>query len=270
MTRRWMRTPALLAMIMLLVTMAAWARAADHGGTAWIDQPLGWVPITSVPVTVTAHATHPSGVDEVRLDVDGETVANHGAGGETLETVEFSWNPPGAGTYLLEVFGATQGEWGEPGSVIVTVVGDETAPTTTSTTSTTTPRSTTSTTTSTTSTTTTTTTTTTSTTTTTTTVCGLGVPSPAGVSGTDTYFPTVSWSYNGCREPEEFEIQVSRTPEILRPESTWASGDSRSSSVSVSANCTWYYWRIRTYDLGSYGPWSGTSSFYVQVGRTCP
>ncbi len=291
------RRLASLPIAALLVLTGQLAQAQDGGGKVWIDQPLGAVVITWTPVTVTAHATHPAGVTEVRLAVDGGTVAAVAAGGEMLETVEMSWAPPGSGVYLIEVSGFGGGEWGSPGSVVVTVdlgeteVTTTTAPSTTTTprattttsatTTTTTPRTTTSTTTTTTTPRTTTTSTTTSTTTTTTTprtttttsttTCNLGTPSPAGVSGTGTFSPTVSWSYSACREPEEFEIQVSRTTDFLRLE--WeglAAGDQRSTTVGVGADCTTYYWRIRTYDLGSYGPWSGVSSFFVQTGRSCP
>jgi hypothetical protein len=47
-------------------------------------------------------------------------------------------------------------------------------------------------------------------------------------------------------------------------------GDQRSTSVSVGADCTTYYWRIRTFDLGSQGPWSSAASFFIQTGRSCP
>ncbi len=277
------RRLASLPIAALLVLTGQLAQAQDGGGEVWIDQPLGAVVITWTPVTVTAHATHPAGVTKVRLAVDGGTVAEVAAGGETLETVEMSWAPPGSGVYLLEVSGFGGGEWGIPGSVVVTVDLGETEVITTSASTTTTPRATTTTTsttttttprtttTSTTTSTTTTTTTTAPTTTTSTTTCNLGTPSPAGVSGTGTFSPTVSWFYSACREPEEFEIQVSRTTDFLRLE--WeglAAGDQRSTTVDVPADCTTYYWRIRTYDLGSYGPWSGVASFSVQTGRSCP
>jgi len=289
------RRLAALPIVGLLVATGSWALAQSAGGKGWIDQPLGSVIITSTPVAVTAHLTHPAGVTEARLVVNGEEIEQKPAGGETLETVEFSWEPPGSGEYLLEVFGFGGGGWGFPGSVLVIVVLDGETTTTTIIDSTTTTASTTTTkpattttkpsttttkpsttttkpsTTTTSSSSTTTSSTTTTVPTTTTTLCELGVPSPSGESGTNTLNPTLYWSYPGCQEPEEFEIQVSRDAGFLRSEWLGSAGDyERSVQVSVGANCTTYYWRIRTYDLGSYGPWSSASSFFIQTGRSCP
>lgn len=259
-----------IPIVALLMGVGSLALAQDGQGKAWIDQPLGFEVITSVPVRVTAHATHPSGVSGISLWIDGQMVSSVETEGANLETAIFEWNPPGSGTYLLEVEGNSGEGAGVPGAVEVvvdlgdlfsstTTVGESTteAPSSTApgvTTTTSKP----------------TTTTTKPTTTTTTTVCDLGVPAPSSVSGTGTMSPTLSWSYGGCREPEEFEVQVSRTPDFLRLESFGlAPGSVRSAQMTVTANCTTYYWRVRTYDAGSHGSWSAIGSFFVQITRTC-
>lgn len=273
-----MRRIAAVPVLGLLIATAslAIAQPADSG-SAWIDEPLGWLVIIDTPVTVTAHATNPLGVARMRLDVDGVEVANVSTGSDTLETAVFEWEPPGSGTYLLEVFGAGDDQlWGQPGTVVVTVVLGETTTTTVETT-TTTNATTTSTTRPTTTTTTSPTTTTkppvtttsaTTTSTTTTTQCLLGNPSPAGPTGTlSSPFATLTWAYSGCREPEEFEIHLTQEPSFLRFDTYSMSGDGRSLGVGPLACGTWY-WRLRTYDLGSYGPISGTGSFEVLL-RGC-
>jgi hypothetical protein len=267
------RRLAALSVVVPLVALGSLALAQSGGGRGWIDQPLASVVITSAPVAVTAHLTHPAGVTEARLVVNGADVEQKPAGGETLETLQFSWVPPEAGEYLLEVFGFGGGQWGTPGAVLVNVqVGGEISATTDSTagtestnttmtlSSTTTTRPGTSTT-----------TTRPSTTTTTTTPCSLGVPSPRGVSDADSFDPTLWWTYSGCQEPEGFEIQVSRSTDFTRLEWSGATGGSAGSVVaSVGSDCTTYFWRVRTYHLGDYGSWSSTGSFFIQTIRSCP
>lgn len=211
-----------------------------------------------------------------------------------MEFAEFNWAPSAPGLHLLEVHGRGRGDWGSPASVVVEVVGGnigegstttisggtttstettgDSAATTTSvakTTTSTKPATTTSVATTTTPATTTPATTTSASTTTT--VCDLAVPSPQGPAGADTTSPTLTWTYSGCREPDGFEVQVSRTADFARLE--WqgsVSGGARSVQVSVGANCVTYYWRIRTYDKRVFGAWSAVSSFFVQTGRVCP
>lgn len=284
-----MRRIASLTIVFLLTMGASIALAQNKTANAWIDQPLAWKIITEVPVQITAHLAHPDGVTNARLDVDGQAQQEVDLGGATLERASFEWVPPGSGTYLLEVRGRGGGEWGPPAVVEVTVVLGTPSPTS-STTSTapqtsttaasstttirpTTTQATTTTTIATTSTTSTPSSTTTAapTTTTTTTSCDLGVPRPTGATGTSTLTPAVEWSYDGCREPDQFELQVSRTSDFLRLEwSGSTTGNARTAEVSVGANCTTYFWRIRTYDSRSAGPWSAIAFFFVQTTRTCP
>lgn len=277
-----MRRLAAVSVLLTLGGLSSFALAQAGGAKGWIDQPLAASVITSTPVKVTAHLTHPAGVTEARLVANGADVDQKSAGGETLETVEFLWQPPGPGEYLLEVFGFGGGGWGTPGSVLVIVAAGEsssttdstigtTTTTTTGTSTTTRPTSTTTTTTPTSTTRPTTTTSTTTTSTTTTTVCSLGVPSIRGATGTDSLTPTLSWSYGACQEPEQFEVHVSRSSDFARLEWSGAAGEfSRSVVASVGSDCTSYYWRVRTYHFGDFGSWSSTGSFFVQTVRSCP
>lgn len=275
-----------LAVLALVVGSTTWALASGASGVrVWVDQPMDDVVIVKTPVVVTAHLGDSSGVDAARLAVDGVVVATLQLGNQTLETAVFEWAPTSPGLHLLEVSGHTGGEWGSPASVVVSV-GETTAPTTVIASTTTTvdeatttsvSRSTTTTTKSMTTTTKPATSTSTpatsipTTSTSTTTSCGLGVLSPGAVSGVNTLTPTLRWGYTGCREPDGFEIQVSRTSDFARLE--WqgsTSGSSRSAQVAVGANCVTYYWRIRIYDNRVDGSWSGVSPFFVQIGRVCP
>jgi len=264
----------------------------------WIDDPLPESVHPVAPVQIVAHAFDEAGVASVTFSVDGDVIAEitPAGAGNRFVTVRAQWDPPGPGIYLLQVRGLAPDETGgaaasavieiegpPPPSTTTTVAPATTQPTTTTqpaTTTSTTSTSTTTTTTSTTSTTTTTTststtttstsTTTTSTTapTTTTTSCDLGVPTPTGPSGTVTNpSPTLTWSYNGCREPMEFEIQVSRDSTFTRVEYPgMAPGDVRSFPVGPLACDTWY-WQIRTLDPDT-GPFSGVASFTV-AGPDC-
>lgn len=191
---------------------------------AWFDAPLAGaiLPVGS-PVEVVAHATDADGVDVVELRVDGKEETTVTGGGGSLVTVELVWDPPGAGTYELEVRGVDEGDHaGEPGVVTITVGEPQTATTTTTaagatssstgstdtTTTTTLPGSTT---TGTGPTTTSpgTTTTTTPAQGTTTTTCAKSAPTlvspPNGSSSRAA--PTLAWAYSGC-PVDGFRVEV--------------------------------------------------------------
>jgi len=255
---------------------------------AWIDEPLdnSIVPV-GAPVEILAHATDDDGVDLLRLLVDGDEEEVATAGGGSLVTVELTWEPPGAGTYLLAVVGIDEhGKPGEPGEATVTVgdpapAADETTTTTapgppdgdelaepgssatlpgagaTTTpadpTTTTRPAS--------------------PTTTTSTTVPSCARPAPGltspgngrtGTSGT----LTLAWSYGGC-PVRTFRIEVSLDPTFPPTRTTVGSvgGTERSWQVQPALLCArTYHWRIRWIDQ-TQGPWSPTWSF--TTGRLC-
>jgi hypothetical protein len=142
------RLAAASVMALLLGSGVALAQAAPDG-RAWVDAPLGWVLINSVPVEVVGHAADPDLVIEMRLDVDGVTVASTvpEGFGQGLATASFEWTPEASGVHVLEVFGRdTSGEWGVPGRVRVRVELESPTTTTTTPRTTTTIRSTTTTT----------------------------------------------------------------------------------------------------------------------------
>ncbi|MEZ5175137.1 MAG: hypothetical protein R2823_02910 [Acidimicrobiia bacterium] len=245
-------TASLVAASVLGIALRSGA-ATPGTSRSWIDAPLDGTVVTKAAVEVTAHATDPSGVTAARLTVNGTDAGETDLGGETLHTVAFSWTAPGSGLYTFEVAARNaDGEWGASAAVDVLVnLGDlvDTTTTTDASTTTTVP-------------------TTTTIPPTTTTICALGVPVPGSVTGTVLLTPTVHWSYSGCREPEEFEIEVSRDPGFLRNEWLgYAGGEERQVTISVGTYCATYYWRIRTHDLGDEGPWSPVNSFFV--GNRC-
>jgi hypothetical protein len=196
---------------------------------AWFDVPLaGEVVPVGTTVEIVAHATDADGVDVVELRVDGDEETTVTGGGASLVTVELAWDPPGAGTYQLEVRGLDEADHaGEPGVVTVTV-GEAEDATTTTTAAPGSSSSTSSTDTSVTTDTTTTTapsgptttrpgpttttpgaTTTTSRSTTTTTSCARSAPtlvSPPNGSSTRAA-PTLTWAYSGC-EVDAFRVEV--------------------------------------------------------------
>ncbi|MFP5332305.1 MAG: hypothetical protein ACLGHX_08110 [Acidimicrobiia bacterium] len=118
-----------LSVIALLVSSGSWALAQVDGPVAWFDQPLAWEVITSSPVAVTTHLASSDGVAAARLLVDGSQVAEQQDLSGTIVTVEFVWEPPGSGVYLLEVMGNGGGSWGEPAAIVVTVDFGEAEPT---------------------------------------------------------------------------------------------------------------------------------------------
>ena len=111
---------------------------------AWIDTPLdGAVLPVGVPVEIVAHATDKDGVALMTLRVDGVEEMTVTGGGGSLVTVPITWDPPGQGTYELEVIGEDdQGGTGDAGAATVTIgdvpAADGSGPTSVSTDSTTT------------------------------------------------------------------------------------------------------------------------------------
>lgn len=280
-----MRRVTALVTVAGLVVVGAVRAAPAADGQAWIDAPLSGTVVGPAAVEVVAHATDPDGVAEVRLDVDGVTVASvvPPDAGEPLVTASLAWTPAEPGLHRLEVFGRDRsGEWGSPGRVRVSVdLGDGSTTTTSVATTTVTttlvpdPTTTLPTRPGTTMPTTTAPPVTTSTVPRTTvppatTVCAVGEPTPSGAAGTDTLTPRLSWTYAGCREPAQFDVQVSRDAGFARVETSGSvGGGSRTWTSDPLSDCTSYFWRVRADDGGSPGPWSSAASFTVQTVRSC-
>jgi hypothetical protein len=275
---------AAAVMAPMLLAAVALAQTSESESAAWIDAPLGFASLPFAPVEVVAHATDPAGVVQLRLEVDGSVVSETPAdpAGDRLAVGRFLWVPAAPGVFELAVRGRPEGgDWGPAGTVEVVVVGDGTASVTTvATTSTTRPVTTSTirvsttttrpvTTTSTRATTTTSISTTTTSSSTTTTLCALGLPSPAGSSVSAAGSATLIWSYSGCREPEQFELQVSRDASFARVEYGPVGVGGERSVTTPPLECGTWFWRVRTYDSGDIGPWSGASSFEVSL-RGCP
>jgi hypothetical protein len=86
------RRPGVLAGIatsMAIVLSAGLVAAGSDAGEAavWIDGPIDGGIVEPGLLTVTAHVTHPEGVDSVAVALDGEVVAEPEVDGATLEVV---------------------------------------------------------------------------------------------------------------------------------------------------------------------------------------
>ena len=275
MRRMWSLAGAVVTLVLGGGVMV-WAAVPPPSGAVWIDEPLGWVPISSTPVAVIAHATAPDEVVGARLVVDGTVVSEVEPTdpGATLVVVEFSWEPGEAGLHLLEVVVRnSSGVWGPSGQVVVEVIDRssvEESTTTSSATSTTVVRSTT--TTSTTAPTTTSSSSTTSSTssTTTTTTCVLGTPTPIQpIGGLPNPTPaTLVWGYGGCA-PTYFLVELSRDLAFDRIEQSATVGGGERSWTTGPLDCaTIFYWRVLAASDIQIGPWSTTPRFVVDCGRT--
>lgn len=96
---------------------------------AWIDQPLDGssFPVGSVPVLI--HASGPTGISAIRLDVNGKTLQSSAPdstqGG--LAQVQFSWNPSTPGNYTLQAYASgAYNLWGPPAQAVVSITGAKT------------------------------------------------------------------------------------------------------------------------------------------------
>ena len=114
---------ALAALIVLLTAIPA-ATAPISTASAWIDQPLAGSVHPLGDLTVTVHATDPTGMAQVHLWVGDEVVASAAVDQPSpiLATEVFTWTPPKPGEYLLAVRGVgATGTWSPPALVIVTI-----------------------------------------------------------------------------------------------------------------------------------------------------
>ena len=124
-------TRRFLAFPLLLVILLVGCLSPRGGPQTWIDFPLNDSSLPLAPVSITAHASHSSGVSTIVFAVNGDEQAAVTVGGTRLEDATYQWVPPAPGRYTLEV--RSQDRNGNFGSstVVVVTVGDATsAPTT--------------------------------------------------------------------------------------------------------------------------------------------
>jgi Bacterial Ig domain len=256
---------------------------------AWVDHPFDG---SSLPdqgsVAIIVHATDPDGVAQVAVSIDDETIDTQDLAGDAeLVTIETTWEPPGPGTYELEVVGEDgDGEAGRPGIATFTVgdppAGDEstttTQPAATSTTEGTDPDATTTTaaagpadpTTTTEGSTQTTAprvTTTTRPTSTTVAPCRPDTPrlvNPPNGQDVTTRTPRLTWDHSGCR-PDRFTVQVADNLGFVADRGSYVH---RVDVPGLARNITWeplrcdttYYWRVRAVAPGGMSAWSRVRS----------
>jgi Bacterial Ig domain len=110
----------LLPVLVLGVSGVALA-AVSTKAQAWFDQPLPGSHVSLGPVDITAHATSPTGVQEVTLAVDGVQIESAAVQPGRLVTAQFQWQPAVEKGYALAVRGRSGDVWGEPATIYVVV-----------------------------------------------------------------------------------------------------------------------------------------------------
>jgi len=104
--QRWMVALAVLALCVFVVSACA---GAGDDRRIWIDDPLAGDRRPEDTVVVYSTSSSQSGVTEVTLFVDGEAVRSDvPAGSGDLINHSQSWDPPGTGSYQLQVEMATE------------------------------------------------------------------------------------------------------------------------------------------------------------------
>ena len=97
---------------------------------SWIDAPLHGSTVMLAPVQVVSHSTHPAGVSQVELSVNGAVVASEESpeAKQSLLTMRQTWKPVAAGKYTLNLRAKSPaGVWGQNASAEVTVKAFEAA-----------------------------------------------------------------------------------------------------------------------------------------------
>jgi len=273
----------LLGIFAVLAALLAGSITPASSPRSWIDDPLPGSVLPAAPVEIVAHSFDDAGVVAIVLSVDGDTVSEvvPSGAGDRFVMVRMQWDPPGPGSYLLQIQGrASDRTLGSSATAVIqigatveetttTTVG-KTTTTSIGTTTTTAPVST-STTSSTVATTTTSTlpaTTTMPLTTTTTTSCGIVAPvatTPVDGSAVGSTV-TLGWSYGDC-DPAAFTVQVSIARDFSSVESGGTvAGSARSWTATVRCGLD-YFWRVRAEGVDT-GPWSSTSWFTTNT-RGC-
>lgn len=99
-TKRW----SVYGGIAILVLFLSACSGAAGGSRIWIDDPLDGERLPEDTVVVYSTSSSQSGVDEVTLYVDGEDVrSDDPAGSGELINHSQPWDPPGPGSYQLQV-----------------------------------------------------------------------------------------------------------------------------------------------------------------------
>jgi hypothetical protein len=97
----------------------------------WIDAPLPYSTIPLLPYKLVFHGASFVGLTEFEIKIDGTVITttppvSSGSGGPNYGTMflgEYTWHPPGPGTYLISIRALGNGEYSPPALVEVTVSG---------------------------------------------------------------------------------------------------------------------------------------------------
>jgi hypothetical protein len=124
-------TSRCLVFPLLLVICLVGCFSPAGGPQTWIDFPLNDSSIPLAPVSITAHASHSSGVGTIVFAINGDDQAAVTVGGTRLEDATYEWVPPATGRYSLEVRSQDRnGNFGSSAVVFVTVGDPVSGPTT--------------------------------------------------------------------------------------------------------------------------------------------
>ncbi|HEX2988314.1 MAG TPA: hypothetical protein VHS06_09105, partial [Chloroflexota bacterium] len=118
--------PATVQSVPIAVTLPPVAQSAPR---SWIDAPLHGSSIALGPVQVVSHSTHPGGVSEVELSVDGNIVDSEVSPNpkKALVTVRQDWVPKESGKRVIRLRARNgTGDWGAYATAEVTIMAGPT------------------------------------------------------------------------------------------------------------------------------------------------
>ena len=116
-------------LVFLCLVAAGCGGAVGAGPQAWIDKPLDNSQFERGPIIIQAHASDADGVASFRFFVDGQQINEVSAGGGRLGDASVEWQPPGPGSYTIEVRATDQaGNEGSPAFSTVIIGGEIPAP----------------------------------------------------------------------------------------------------------------------------------------------
>lgn len=113
--------------IPILAACAAPATPAASSPQAWIDAPLEGSSLPLGPIDVLAHGADPGGVSQMELTINGRPEGSPSLpeGGTSLVHVTWNWDPPGPGSYMLQVRSRDlAGTWSPPAQARIDIVGE--------------------------------------------------------------------------------------------------------------------------------------------------